>query len=78
MKRSKMAAAVMVAAGLGFGGALLIGMGPREPVQPAQVVGVCNNSQFVYRAWSDGRVEVNDTQDIMGGQEAWKGWKLIK
>lgn len=78
MKRSKSAAAVVAAAVLGFGAAVLVGAGPREPVEPARVVSLCNNGTLVYRAWSDGRFECNDTGDVNGGQETWKGWKAVK
>lgn len=84
MKRSKMAAAVIVAAGLGFGAALLIGMGPREPVNVPYVVagGETSVQGTIFRVWSDGRWEAKHCQKEMfpkGGWDDyvydWNGWK---
>ncbi len=48
------------------------------------VVGFCADGSgvlVVYRLWSDGTVDANDTHDLNSGAwgpEQWKGWKVVK
>lgn len=70
---AKLAAGALVGIGL----AVAIGAGPLQPVGPT-VVSSTSTGQFIYRVWSDGKVEINDPSEYWGGNQEFKGWKEVK
>ena len=73
--RASIAAAVLLCVGAAF----MIGQGAKTA--PRHLVGVTGSGQMVYRLWSDGVLEANDTYDVYDNPDLvplFKGWKVIK